>query len=159
MRTHFSCKNTLGFCASCGVMLIMLACGIAHGDVVINEFSASNDAVVQDEDGDYSDWIELLNTSSTTVDLEGWYLRDEGHEWQFPSGVSLEPGGILILFASGKDRTSDPHYLHTDFALERDGDYLALVRPDGSTVEHEFFPTYPEQQEDISYGLAGERTT
>ena len=159
MRTHFSCKNTLGFCASCGVMLIMLACGIAHGELVINEFSASNDAVLQDEDGDYSDWIELLNTSSTTVDLEGWYLRDEGHEWQFPSGVSLEPGGILILFASGKDRTSDPHYLHTDFALERDGDYLALVRPDGSTVEHEFFPTYPEQQEDISYGLAGERTT
>src|SRR5262249_18031846 len=43
--------------------------------------------------------------------------------------------------------------LHTDFQLNAGGGYLALVHPDGHTIEHEFAPQYPGQQEDISYGL------
>ncbi|NLF32491.1 MAG: hypothetical protein GX591_16570, partial [Planctomycetes bacterium] len=32
-------------------------------------------------------------------------------------------------------------------------EYLALIRPDGITVAHEFAPAFPRQQEDVSYGL------
>ena len=45
--------------------------------VVINEFLAVNSSSLQDEDGDNSDWIELLNTGTTTVSLAGWHLTDD----------------------------------------------------------------------------------
>jgi len=130
-----------------------------RGQVVISEFMADNDKTIADEDGDYPDWIELLNISATTVDLSGWYLRDNGTQWQLPSGVSLEPGQSIVVFASGKDRTTDPNHLHTSFQLDRGGDYLALVRPDGVAIEYQFWPAFPPQREDISYGLEGHKTT
>ena len=34
------------------------------GDVVINEFSASNSTIQADQDGEYDDWIELYNNTS-----------------------------------------------------------------------------------------------
>ena len=56
------------------------------------------------------------------------------------------------VFASDKDRRVPGGELHTNFKLSAGGDYLALVRPDGVAIEHEFAPTYPNQLTDISYG-------
>ena len=41
--------------------------------------------------------------------------------------------------------------LHTSFNLNKDGEYLALLNPDG-TPTTEFAPAYPEQTTDVSYG-------
>ena len=73
--------------------------------IVINEFSASNLTVVDDEDGDSSDWIELWNHGQSPIDLAGWYLTDDTDrlKWQFPQ-VRLEAGERVVVFASGKDR-------------------------------------------------------
>jgi hypothetical protein len=128
------------------------------GSVVINEIMASNDETLADEDGDYTDWIELLNSSDASVDLEGWFLKDENNRWQFPDGIILEPGDTLVIFASAKDRRSDPNHLHTNFELNRAGDYLALVQEDGITVEHEV-GTFSGQRMDVSIGLQGQKTT
>ena len=87
----------------------LLIAGGAHGDVIINEFMAVNDTTRQDEDGDYTDWIELLNTGTTTVSLSGWYLTDDADDlrkWRLPA-VEIPARGFLVVFASGKDRT-DP---------------------------------------------------
>lgn len=78
-----------------------------RGSVVINEFVASNRAGLADEDGLRADWIELRNTGTTTVDLGGWSLSDDPatpRRWSFASGVTLAPGGHLLVWASGKDR-------------------------------------------------------
>ena len=61
-------------------------------------------------------------------------------------------GGCLWGFASGKDRVAGEE-LHTSFTLDRGGDYLALVAPDGVTVVSEIPGGYPEQFVGISYGL------
>jgi len=128
---------------------------------VINEFMASNgsrlplgEGDLLDADGDSSDWIELYNPTGRVFDLGGWYLTDSADnptKWQFPSGTKLNPNGYLVVFASGKNRTSGQ--LHTNFQLAAEGGYLALVRSDGSTVADEYGPAYPEQLADISYGL------
>ena len=34
---------------------------------------------------------------------------------------------------------------------------VALVRPDGFTVEHGYLPKYPPQATDVSYGISGGR--
>ena len=123
-------------------------------DPRIDEFMASNKATLVDEDGDESDWIEIYNPGTTPINLNGWYLSDESSnlvQWRFPD-VTLEADRRLLVFASGKNRTVPGLPLHTNFSLNEDGEYLALVRPDGSTVVQSFDP-FPAQRDDISYGF------
>lgn len=130
------------------------------GQVVISEFMADNvTTVFVDEDDDHEDWLELHNTSTNaTVSLNGWFLRDGGDTWRFPlasPAVSLGPDARLRVWCSGKDRRADAARLHTSFKLSRTGEYLALLRPDGLTVEHAYAPAYPVQYANRSYGLPG----
>ncbi len=129
------------------------------GQVQISEFMASNGQTLADEDGEHPDWIELYNSGDSSVDLNGWFLTDTPSDlskWRFPS-VIIGPKEFLVVFASGKDRTSSP--LHTSFSLSDAGEYLALVETNGTTVASAFAPVFPEQFRDIWYGVAQLVTT
>jgi hypothetical protein len=118
---------------------------------------AANETGLRDEDGEFSDWIEIHNPDATPVSLGGYYLTDSArnlNKWRFPD-VTLNPGAYLVVFASGKDRFDSVGPLHTDFSLAEDGEYLALVAPDGVTVVSSFSPGYPGQFENVSFGLGG----
>lgn len=94
------------------------------GQVLISEFMEKNRATLRDEDGDFSDWIELWNKSSEAVDITGWSISDREDRlgWTFPE-LSLQPGQRIVVYASGKDRQGNE--LHTDFSLSQDeGVYL-----------------------------------
>jgi CotH kinase protein/Lamin Tail Domain/Chitobiase/beta-hexosaminidase C-terminal domain/PA14 domain len=126
----------------------------ALGNPVLSEFMADNVSTMQDENGDFSDWIEVHNPSATTFALGGWYLTDSATnlvKWQFPA-VTLQPGGFLIVWASGKNRRVPGAPLHTNFSLSKNGEFLALVRPDGTTSGQPFAPSYPPQAANESYG-------
>lgn len=128
------------------------------GDVRINEIMAANSRGLRDDDGDHADWIELYNAGMSAVDLRGWYLTDTAlnlRKWQFPTdgSVPLRPGGYLIVFASGKDRATAGAPLHTNFRLDQDGEFLALVLPNGTDLVSGFVPAFPPQFTDVSYGL------
>jgi hypothetical protein len=125
----------------------------AFDPVFISEFLAANDSSISDEDGDRSDWVEIYNSGTTTVNLAGWRLTDDSGDlskWVFPS-VDLAPKGFLIVFASDKDRVVASAPLHTNFKLSSDGGYLALVKDNG-TIAHEYNP-YPAQYTDKPYGF------
>ena len=125
----------------------------AADTLVISEFAASNSAGLQDENGDRSDWIELFNAGTNTVNAVGWSLTDsvdDPTKWVFPA-TNVAPGAFLVVFASGKDRRVPGAPLHTRFSLSAGGEYLALYRPDG-TVASEFAPVFPAQLPDVSYG-------
>ncbi len=127
-------------------------------DPILSEFQASNGSTVKDEDGDAPDWIEIRNPDAAAVDLGGWYLTDDIGQltkWQIPART-LAAGEHLLVFASGKDRAAATGPLHTNFRLTSDGEYLALVKPDGRTVVQSFNP-YPPQFENQSYGLAANK--
>lgn len=127
--------------------------------VEISEFLAVNAAGLADEDGDRSDWIELHNPGAAPVKLTGWSLTDarsEPRRWRFPD-AEIPAGGYLVVFASDKDRSVAGRSLHTNFKLKAKGDYLALIRADGSVADA-FAPAYPNQTEDVSYGRAGDGT-
>ena len=115
---------------------------------MITEFLAANDDGLVDEDGASSDWIEVYNAGDMSLDLDGWHLTDDAanlSQWTFPT-VSVDPGQYLVVFASSKDRTdADGTELHTNFNLNKAGEYLALVMPDGATVVQDFAPEFPEQ--------------
>ncbi|MEO8352413.1 MAG: CotH kinase family protein, partial [Chthoniobacteraceae bacterium] len=135
--------------------------GSAWSEPVITEFMADNESTVQDEDGDYSDFIEIHNPTAANLDLNNWCLTDNANDlskWRFPA-VTLPPGGFLIVWASGKDKRVPGQPLHTSFGLSAGGEYLALVRPDGTTVQQQFAPEYPPLEADESYGLQFTSTT
>ena len=126
---------------------------IARSEVVISEFLAVNDSILADEDGDFSDWIEILNEGEETVDLAGHFLTDDMtrlNRWEFPS-VILEAGERLVVFASNKNR--EVGELHTNFRLSSQGEYLALVAPGGVVVLSDFGEEFPPQFGDVSYGV------
>ena len=126
----------------------------AASQVIIPEFMADNTRTLADEDGAYEDWIEIYNTSSSPVNLDGWYLTDDADDltrWRFPS-TNLNAGGFLVVFASGKNRRAPGAPLHTDFKLAAAGDYLALVRPDFQ-IATEFASKFPKQVPDVSFGF------
>ncbi len=125
----------------------------SYGQVYINEIIADNETILTDGEGEYKDWIELYNTSNTAINLQGWYLTDNSSDltkWTFPA-VTIGANSYLIVWASGKHPTSLNNGLHTDFSLESNGEYLALVMPDGLTIANDFI--YTNLPEDISYGI------
>src|SRR4051812_10810521 len=141
----------------CGAALALI-CGVVVGsaqNVRISEFMANNDRAVAAPDGEFSDWIEVQNADSVAVNVGGWYLTDNPlvlNKWRFPA-VTLQPGTFLVVFASGKNLTADPANLHTSFQLSADGGFLALVKPDGTTVASGYAP-YPPAGQDEPFGIA-----
>ena len=144
--------------------------------LAINEFMAVNSNILDlrpmpgvniyssvDGEPSYDDWIEIKNLTDETVSLDGWYLTDDPDnltKWQFPQGYSIGKQEYFAVLASNKDSDKygypfidDDGYLHTNFDLSIGGEYLALVRPDGLFIEHEY-NDYPAQKGLVSYGLA-----
>ena len=88
------------------IIFSFIFCNTVPGqNIVINEVMSGNTSIIEDEDKDYSDWIELYNNNSERTILSGYYLSDkkDSLKWKLPS-ITLEPHEYLILFASGKNR-------------------------------------------------------
>ena len=122
--------------------------------VRINELLAANEKTNKDSEGQYEDWVELLNSSSKAVDLSGLYLSDSlnnPRKWKFPAGTSIAAGGYLIVWLDGD---TDAKGLHASFRLDRDGETILLVdRDEGQNAildELEF----SAQENDRSFGRA-----
>lgn len=113
----------------------------------------------------YEDWIELRNVTNEPVNLEGWYLTDNPDDltkWRFPAGFTIGARQYLVVYASNKDFEKYPWpfvddlgSLHTNFELAMNGEYLAIVRPDGLNVEYAY-DEYPPQRGLVSYGIGSD---
>ncbi|MEU8004893.1 lamin tail domain-containing protein [Catellatospora sp. NPDC049111] len=66
-------------------------CGTAAAAVRINE--------VESNGGTPGDWVELVNTGATAVDVSGWVFRDndDTHTVTVAAGSTLAPGAFLAL--------------------------------------------------------------
>lgn len=129
------------------VLLVWAFAITANGQVLINEFSASNVNTLPDAFGEYEDWIELRNNGASAVDLSGYYLSDRlnnPQKWTIPAGTVLAPGAQLRVFASSRD-LDNPGQLHTNFKLtQTDQEYVVLADPLGEIVDS-YHITQPTQ--------------
>jgi len=132
------------------LFLILAVQGIATGleikagnNPILNELLAANDWVIFDEDGDPSDWIELHNPGEKEINLLGYSLSDDPggkSRWKFPA-VTIEPGGYLLVWASGKDRAevSSPRLVVRgggwDIWEGSDGFHFHYVKIDGENFD------------------------
>jgi hypothetical protein len=132
-------------------ILWLYAADVQGQQITINEFMSSNSATIADEDGDFEDWIEVYNFGTEPVNLSGFGLSDDLDEpfrWVFPE-VTLQPGGFLPVWASGKNRTNTLQPLHTNFSIKAEGEELLLSNPTGQII-CEIAPL--NLPTDISYG-------
>jgi hypothetical protein len=126
-------------------LYFLLVCLFFAGELfsqqlVINEMMSSNSNFLQDEDGDYSDWIEIYNASPQSVPLLGYYLSDRSFNltmWAFPDTV-IPAQAHLLVFASGKNRNIAGAELHTSFSIAAGGEALFLSN------ENEIVDEFPE---------------
>jgi hypothetical protein len=124
--------------------------------VRLNELVAANVNGLRDEDNEPQDWVELYNTSSSTLSLSGWTLTDDENDdakWVFPA-VNIPAKGYLLVFCSGKDRrpVTPGSKLHTNFKLSPDGEFLGLYNAEVPRQLVSSFNPFPNQRRDYSYG-------
>ncbi|MFK7808660.1 MAG: CotH kinase family protein [Saprospiraceae bacterium] len=130
-------------------LILFLVNETVTAQVRINEICSDNKTTITDDFGEASDWIELYNTGTESVDLTGYFLSDNSdqpNKWTFPNLV-ISPNQHLILFASGRDLSNS--YVHTNFKLSKDGEVLLLSDNDGNLLDQIGFPSLDE---DVSYG-------
>ncbi|MFD5224696.1 lamin tail domain-containing protein [Microbacterium sp. NPDC058342] len=99
-------------------------------DVAINEIESNGDA---------TDWVEIVNTGATPVDMSGWSIMDAdpvGHAGEttpLPAGTTLEPGARFVFDQPG------------DFVFGLGGgDTVTLRDADGSTVDEHVYSAHAD---------------
>ncbi len=121
-----------------------------EGQLVINEFLASNTIDATNENGNHSDWIELYNSASSPISLFGLYLTDDvtnPSKFSFPQGTTILPDSFLIVWADEENSTSG--YVHANFKLAVAGEALMLSNGENSIIDSISFGV---QTDDVSMG-------
>ncbi|MEX2187871.1 MAG: lamin tail domain-containing protein [Pirellulales bacterium] len=96
--------------------------GLYPGAIVVNELLAHQDVAPLD-------WVELYNTSTSAVDIDGWYLSDKPNQpmlYQIPANTTIAAGGFAVF-------TQQFHFGNgvNGFAFSELGDEIVVTAPLG----------------------------
>ncbi len=109
---------------------------IKSGGLFINEIVASNSYSYKDNDGEYSDYIEIYNDNNYDINLNGYRLTDsiyEVNKWRFPD-ITIKAHEYLVIFASGKNKCKTSDKCHVNFKLSSDGETISLIDDTGNII-------------------------
>ncbi len=126
--------------------------------LVINEVLADNNGGLSDEDGEYTDWIEIYNYGEEEINLKGYGITTDLEEpfyWTFPD-INIYPKSFIIVRASGKDRKDNLKFLHTNFKINKKGENLYLTHTSGEIIDS---LEVPKSDENISFGRKPDGTS
>ncbi|HER44217.1 MAG TPA: lamin tail domain-containing protein [Candidatus Eisenbacteria bacterium] len=108
--------------------------GISSGQVLINEYMP-DPARDWDGDGAYDyrsdEWVEIINTGDSSVDLNTFLLRDAGDQvlWRYGFSGYLAPGETRVVYGSDavawEESNGFPAY---GLSLNNAGDEIILCR-------------------------------
>ncbi len=128
---------------SSAVLCILTAalCYLAQASdhVVINEVCSNNFSAICDEEGNYSDYVELYNPAFLPVSMTGFSLSDnpdELHKCSLES-VIIPAKGYFLVWLDGSD---EDIVGHTSFKLSREGEKIYLSNKYGEVTDHADVP-------------------
>lgn len=108
-----------------------------------SELLSSNEGVNVDEDGETDDWLELLNDSSTPVNLGTHTLSDaKGKHWKLPD-LTVQPGQVILLWADD-DQKQGPN--HLGIKLSAGGEQLTLWSSPCTAIDRVDLPAMPDNE-------------
>ncbi len=128
------------------------------GPLAVNEVMSDNNAGVpgvENIDGQPSDWFEIHNLSTTTVNVADFRFSDGSTVW-IPAALSLNlplpPGQQMVIYASKRDEViggAVPEW-HTNFKLSN-GETVSILDSGTNTVDSLTIPT--DLRVNDSFGL------
>ncbi|MCH5222793.1 MAG: CotH kinase family protein [Muribaculaceae bacterium] len=133
-------------------------------NIVISELMASNRTGLLKNNKKPTDWIELKNSSSDSIDLKGFGIEvvynkvdsvdpskfnEETLSWKFPE-VKIGGGEYLVVFADKGKETKPGKDIIADLKLPKEGGKVRLLTPSGKVINE---VEYSELSPDISYAL------
>jgi len=105
----------------------------APGDIVINE-------VLSHSDGNpYGyDWIELHNTTGSSIDISGWFLSDNDSnfkKYEIATGTSLRANGYIVFTEEDHFHNPSDPGCHVEFGLRELGETVYLSSGSGGQLD------------------------
>ncbi|MGO2139357.1 MAG: lamin tail domain-containing protein [Leucobacter sp.] len=88
-------------------------------------------------DSQPADWVELVNTGTTPIELAGYELRDnsDDHSWKFPTGAAIAPGEYLVVSETSTGVIGTGTGAFTDAIGIGSADRIRLFTPDGAQLD------------------------
>ena len=94
--------------------------------VDLSELSQTNMSTIADEDGDYSDWLEIRNNGPSPANIGGYGITNDPlvpFKWVLPS-YDLAPGEHKLIWTSGKNRIPVVDHFETVIAANDVWSYI-----------------------------------
>ncbi|MGN0447121.1 MAG: CotH kinase family protein [Acutalibacteraceae bacterium] len=112
---------------------------VTAAGIYINEFSTNSTQTLMDDDGDFVSWVEIYNSNSKAVNLQGFGLTDDPIDrgkWIFPN-ITIEAGQYIVVYLSGKeDKPYDGgRTVHASFKLNGNEQELHLYSGSGQIID------------------------
>lgn len=130
-------KKALFIFLSIFISITIVSSTPGSAEVLLNEFMA-DPARDWDGDGEYNyrndEWVEIINTGDSAVDLSGYLLRDGNEEtlWRYQFTGMLQSGEVRVIFGSDsriwEEANGFPIY---GLSLNNSGDKVSLFRVSG----------------------------
>lgn len=118
----------------CILTAALCYCTEAAEHVVINEVCSNNFSVICDEEGNYSDYVELYNPAFLPVSMTGFSLSDSSNELQKCSleSVIIPAKGYFMIWLDASDENIVGH---ASFKLSREGEKVYLSNKYGEITD------------------------
>lgn len=146
-------KKTVIVLLAMVLLLCLAACGGSglNENVYISEIMAENTKTVADENGDYCDWIELYNPTSSAINLAGYVIsEDSSKRFTFPE-ITIAQGECLLLFANGVEKVDAANKIvHIPLTVGSKGENISLFDAQGKLLCR---LTSPGTEADKSFGV------
>ncbi|CAN5715296.1 hypothetical protein BH11MYX2_BH11MYX2_41400 [soil metagenome] len=120
------------------ILLVAAGCGSDSasepGKLSINEVMSENKTACADPFGEFDDWVEIYNSGSNDVDLEGYFISDDPTlpmRQELAAGLLVPAHGVRLLWADAQVQGTD----HLNFRFEKNGENVLLSSPDGEIVD------------------------
>jgi hypothetical protein len=124
--------------------------------IVINEIMTQNTNAYADEYGQYDDWVELYNATSSDINLSGYYLTDDlNNPNQFPlPAITLAASDFLLFWL---DDDVEQGALHSNFNVGSNDNVLWLIRTQTSElrIQDSFAPCISSSNQSMERQIDG----
>lgn len=130
----------------------------AYSKIKINEICSKNRKSFVDKYGEDSDWIELYNSSSSPVNLNGCGLsNNEKDPYLLTFGdIVIEPDSYMVVAVSGRENSVYNGEYHAPFTLSQKKEGKIVFSAPYGIVDS---VTYPALKDDISFGRLSDELT
>lgn len=136
--------------------VVSTAAASTYDGLVISEVMGANQAAVPDEKGEFSDYIEIWNSSAAPIPLKNVGLSNDGTRIRFIfPDISLGADERVVVFCSNSNQQDPSKPFHAKFKISSIGTTVFLFDPNAFTIDSVVTPI---MNSDASYSLMADGT-